>query len=620
MQKRVYLIDALFFNMKRLISILFVLFTALSSFSQNKGNDNQLALLYYSQGEYEKAADIYYELFSQTHSQIHFDYLIACYNELHNYEKAEKITNEQIKRFPKSFYYPIKLATIYNQTGKTKDADDIFEKTIKKAGKQLETSLEAGQACIDNKVENVAKTIYENALSKYPDNRLIVKNLAELYLHSGENDKLAQAYISLLSNNSNELEFIENQLQYSLYEHSNNKLKQTLIKYIEPLAEKERKEFTFKPLLLWIMMQDQNYEKAFALSKEIDEANDSDGEKVFELGKIALSNNEFEYAATCFSYITKIGRMGDYYEVALKNLLETSYNKLFKANSQVDNAQIVNLEKEYLKALDEIGDAKTIAEIIKNLAHIQAFYLNKQDEAIQLLNENIAKPNIRIYKSQLEMELAAIYLFTNDIWAANLQYASVALNYKNNDIGHEAQLKQAKIAYYNGNFEYAKALLDVLKGSTSKLIANDAFELAQLISDNTALDTTTTALEIFARGDLYLNQGKYTEAIVCYDSIPKWFPGHSLEDEILMRKATIATLEHNDELMLKYLQEIEDRFSYEIYADKAIFTLAEYYDKTENFEKAKEKYKRIIFEYPNSIYSSSARSRYRELDSKSVNP
>ena len=72
--------------------------------------------------------------------------------------------------------------------------------------------------------------------------------------------------------------------------------------------------------------------------------------------------------------------------------------------------------------------------------------------------------------------------------------------------------------------------------------------------------------------------------------------------------------------MLKYLQEIEDRFSYEIYADKAIFTLAEYYDKTENFEKAKEKYKRIIFEYPNSIYSSSARSRYRELDSKSVNP
>ena len=163
-------------------------------------------------------------------------------------------------------------------------------------------------------------------------------------------------------------------------------------------------------------------------------------------------------------------------------------------------------------------------------------------------------------------------------------------------------------------------MLDVLKGSTSKLIANDAFELAQLISDNTALDTTTTALEIFARGDLYLDQGKYTEAIVCYDSIPKWFPGHSLEDEILMRKATIATLEHNDELMLKYLQEIEDRFSYEIYADKAIFTLAEYYDKTENFEKAKEKYKRIIFEYPNSIYSSSARSRYRELDSKSVNP
>ena len=68
--------------------------------------------------------------------------------------------------------------------------------------------------------------------------------------------------------------------------------------------------------------------------------------------------------------------------------------------------------------------------------------------------------------------------------------------------------------------------------------------------------------------------------------------------------------------MIQYLQEIENRFSYEIYADKAIFTLAEYYDNAGDTEKAKEKYKRLVFEFPNSIYSAPARNRYRELDKK----
>ncbi|MBQ3677070.1 MAG: tetratricopeptide repeat protein, partial [Bacteroidales bacterium] len=348
----------------------------------------------------------------------------------------------------------------------------------------------------------------------------------------------------------------------------------------------------------------------------IDIEEDNDGYNTFTVGEVALENNDYTNAAKCFSFVVQRGPMEGLYEKALKNLLETSYNKLFKSDQKPEIHQIATLEEDYRKAMDEIADAKTLVEIIKNLAHIQAFYLDKTDEAIDLLKQNITKPNLRQYKNQLEMELADIYLFTDDIWGANLQYASIALNYKNNDIGHEAQLKQAKIAYYNGNFEYAKALLDVLKGSTSKLIANDAFELAQLISDNTALDTSTTAMEIFARGDLLLAQGKKNEAIAIYDSIPKLFPGHSLEDEILMRKAEIARSEHNDEQMIQYLQEIENRFSYEIYADKAIFTLAEYYDNAGDTEKAKEKYKRLVFEFPNSIYSAPARNRYRELDKK----
>ncbi len=599
--------------MKKIIVFLVLTFLQLVGFSQTKDNENQLALLYYSQGEYEKAADSYKTLFDQTHSQIHFDYLIDCYAKLGETTKAEKITNEQIKRYPKSYYYQIKLATIYSSQGKQKDADDIYEKTIKKASKQLESCLEAGLACLDNKADSVAKIIYENGQEKFPENKIIVENLSKIYLHLGENDKLADCYINLLQNNTYELQFIENQLQFILYDNSNPKLKSTLTTKISAIADKEKKDFTFKELYLWLMLQDKNFAKAFELSKDIDIANDEDGEHVYEVGNIALSNNEYGYATDCFSYVVHKGPMADLYNSALKNLLETSYNKIFKTNQQPDITKIADLEKEYLQALDEISETKYLAEIIENLAHIQAFYLNKTNEAIELLKKAIDTPSYKSQKSNLEMELAQIYLRTNDIWGANMLFASVALNYKNNDIGHEAQLYQAKIAYFNGNFAYAQALLDVLKGSTSKLISNNAFELAQLISDNTALDTSTTALEIFARGDLLLLQGKPNEAIVTYDSIQKKFPGHSLEDEILMRKAEIAENAKDFDAMLKYLTEIEQRFSYEIFADKAIFKLAEYYDCHNDSQNAQEKYKKLLMEYPNSLYTASARKRYREL-------
>ncbi|MBO7055779.1 MAG: tetratricopeptide repeat protein [Bacteroidales bacterium] len=602
--------------MKRvlLIPFLCLLFPCIA-FSQGKDNENQLALLYYSQADYEKAADIYQSLFNQTHSQIYFDYLITCYTNLNNTQKAVEITKEQINRYPKSYYYPIKLATIYSATNNNKEAKDIYDKTIKKATKQLESTLLAGQACMDNKVDSVARIIYENGQSKYPDNEIITKNLSEIYLMQGENEKLTNLYISILQDEQN-VDFIEKQLQFTLYEKTNPKLKQLLTQKLETAINKNQKNLSFKELYLWMMMQDKNFEKAFAISKQIDIENDEDGDHVYEVGKIALTNYDYKTATDCFSYVVQKGPMADLYEPALKNLLETSYNKLFKTNTIPNEQQILALENEYIKALEELGESQSAADIIINLAHIQAFYLNKTNEAINKLKQATESPNLRSSRNKLQMELADIYVFTNDIWGANMLYASIALNNKNNDIGHEAQLKQARIAYFNGNFSYAQALLDVLKGSTSKLISNDAFELAQLISDNTALDTTTTALEIFARGDLLGLQRKYSQAYECYDSIPKLFPGHSLEDEILMRKADIEQAQNNKTQMITYLQEIENRFSYEIYADKAIYKQAEYYYNEGNYDKAKEKYKKIISDYQNSIYAAPARNKYRELDKK----
>ncbi len=617
MQKRVYVYRYafLFFVKKVLFCIVFA-FLSVFSVAQGKDNANQLALLYYSQGEYEKAAALYQDLFDQSHTQIHFDYLIQCYFALQDFKHAESIATEQAKRFPKNAYYQVKQAVVLTKVGKKKEADEIYSKLIKKSSKDSYVCLEVGKACLDNSVDSVARIVYENAHSQNPDDPIAVQNLSGIYLRAGDYAKMSDAYITLLKSNSNELDFIENQLQYVLYEQKQSSLRDVLVKDLETVIAKRKDNVVFRKLYIWIATQEKDFAKAIELAKDLDIEQDEDGERLMELGNIALENKALQYATDCFSYVVKKGPMADYYVDAVKKLLETSYVMVFQSAKQPEMQQIVDLEHEYQRAYTELEHTSSQVDLVKNLAHIQTFYLNKADSAIALLKNMIENPNSQNKKSVLELELADCYLFSGDVWSANMVYASVAMRYKNNDVGHTAQLQQAKIAYYMGNFLYAQALLDVLKGSTSKLIANDALSLAQLISDNIALDTTTTAMEMFARGDLLLYQRKYNDAILSYDSVLTNFPHHTLEDEILVRKATIAQTLLDEEKRIGYLQEIEQKFPLEIYADWALYEMAVYFEKNGDVDKAKEKYKKIVTNYSNSLYSPIARNRYRELEKK----
>ena len=66
---------------------------------------------------------------------------------------------------------------------------------------------------------------------------------------------------------------------------------------------------------------------------------------------------------------------------------------------------------------------------------------------------------------------------------------------------------------YIGEFNWAKAQLDVLKAATAKLIANDAMELSLLISDNIDEDSSTVALDYYARADLLAYRNQYDLAL-----------------------------------------------------------------------------------------------------------
>jgi tetratricopeptide (TPR) repeat protein len=262
-----------------------------------------------------------------------------------------------------------------------------------------------------------------------------------------------------------------------------------------------------------------------------------------------------------------------------------------------------------------VGKKRSSIPLIIELSHIQAFYANQATEAITLLTEALLIPGITdMQKAELKMQLADIHVLHGDIWEASLLYMQIESELKFEPIGHEAKFKNARIFYYDGEFDFAQSQLGVLKESTSKLIANDALKLSILITDNFGLDSNYQAMTWFANGDLLIEQHRYSEAFILFDSIIATFPYHSLGDEILIRKSKAMQLQGDWTKAIIYLEELLKYYRDDILADDAIFQLGDIYENHLNDkEKASEYYKTLLFDFKGSLHSVEVRKRYRSI-------
>jgi len=139
-------------------------------------------------------------------------------------------------------------------------------------------------------------------------------------------------------------------------------------------------------------------------------------------------------------------------------------------------------------------------------------------------------------------------------------------------------------------------------------------QLSLLITDNYNLDTTEIAMRAFAHADLLNYQQKYDEAILKYDSVLVAFSGHSLSDEIYMRKSDIYFNKGRIKDALANYEKIEADWSYDILADDALYKRAKIYDAVlKDSILAMKLYEQILLEHNSSIYVAESRKRFRAL-------
>ena len=329
---------------------------------------------------------------------------------------------------------------------------------------------------------------------------------------------------------------------------------------------------------------------------------------------MALNNKKYVDAGNAFDYLMSKGTESPFYSQAFSLKIHASYLQFITEmpDNKAEGEKLATLFKD---GTEHLGIFSGTINLILDYAHLLAFYLDRNQEAIDLLTKTLEIPRLKAEEwGRLKTELADIYVYAGDPWEATLLYSQVIDANKNNLLGDDVKLKKAKLGYYIGNFSWAKAQLDVLKASTSKLTANDAMELSLLIGSNLNLDTTAVPLQMFARADLLFFQNKNEKAMATLDSLAELYPYNTLVDDILFRKAKIETEHKNYVLAADYLQKIVDGFSYDLLGDDATFMLADLFNNNLNKkEEAKNLYKEILTRYPGSVFTEESREKYREL-------
>ncbi|MEZ4876255.1 MAG: tetratricopeptide repeat protein [Flavobacterium sp.] len=586
--------------MKKFFIVLFLFLTICA-----KAQNEQLANNYFDRGEFEKALVSYEELLKmQVGNSNYFQRVVECYQQLEQYDKAEKALQERLDKYRQSNLL-VELGYNYQLQKNDEKAIKYYDQAIEKI--KINANEVYGIAYVFERKSLIdyALLAYQTALEKEPKMSFNFQ-MAVLYGQKGNTDLMIETFLAEGFQNPQNLPIIQNQLSRFMTEDTDENFNNTLRKALLLRTQKSQDLF-WNDFLSWYYVQLKEYSKAFIQQKAIYKRNPESFSNIVNLAEMAIDDKDSEAAKEILIFV-------------LDNT--NNLDLLIQAHSYLVEMKIdIATEKDYPAITQELdvlikqfGVSPYTLSLLKLDANFSAFHLKDTEKAKTILKNAMDMPLNKYQLAEVKMDLADILLFEEKFNQALIYYSQIENDLSGDVIGQEASLKTAKTSYYKADFKWASHQLKVLKSASTQLIANDALDLFLLISDNTVEDSTQVALKQFSRGDFLLYQNKKQDALSQFQLILKEHKGEEIEAVTLLRIGKIYEKQGDYTKALENYNEIITNHKDGIYIDEALYYSAEIYNLILNdAEKAKPLYEEMIFKHEDSIYYVDSRKKYRQL-------
>ena len=580
---------------------------------QNPQRDinEQLASQCFQNQEYEKAKELYRDLYQKKGQIQSFNQYVECLIRLGEYDTAEIELKKYIRNNPSQWKPKIDLIYVYSNNGMQDKAQDLFNEILKGLPNNKNSINNICNMLRSRMLYNAALDVLEKGAKNNKEEYPFYIERATIY-HSMNNYQQAFEYYFLeLEARPDQYSNIKNRFHSLLLYDVNKSIADEMRIALLKKTQEQPDNVEFAKLMIWFSLQEEDYDITLAQCKSLDRRLNDQDESIINLANICLDNHQFDLAKEAFDYVVNKGKINPFYGEAIIGSIKTE-NEQCKEKRITETKIYEKLSNKIDHAYNDIG-SKDYPNLVEIHADIKAYHLGQPTQAIELLQQAINQTNNIIQQCQLKLKLADIYLFTNEVWEATLLYSQVDKSMKEEPLGHEARFRNAQLRYFIGEFAWAETQLNVLKAATSKLIANDAMTLSLIINDNLEYDTTGTELTRLSRADFKIYQHKEEQALIILDSICA--DGNEIsKPHALYRIAEIKEKQQDyldsDSVFLKIVHEFPDSYM----ADDALMkaALIEHHQ-LKNKEAAKNHYEQLIDQYPTSLYTAQAKKNYRKL-------
>ncbi|HLS11571.1 MAG TPA: tetratricopeptide repeat protein [Flavobacteriaceae bacterium] len=591
--------------MWKYIGFVFALLFASLTYGQNKS----IADNYFNRGDYEKALEIYSQLYEKSPNNYNlFIDLVKTHQELEAYDKAHQLLEEK-RRAIRNPRILVELAQNARLQEKESRANEYYQMALDEVRERPMYASTIGRALEGYNLLDWAEEVYKLALKNENANTSLQLRLAYVYGEQGKVQEMFLTFIDLIEKEPRYNNIAQHHFSNYILEDKDNEANQIFKRVLLQKIQKEPK-LTYYELLSWVFIQEKNYRNAFTQEKAIRRRDKEEGlGRVKSLAILAYQNEAFELTKDIANYILEEADPRD-----MQTIFDGEHLLL-----QLDVATAK--EKDYPKVVSHFKDliAKykeqaNVAILEMDYAKFIAYKLNEKKKAIQQLREILKRDLPRYNEASIRLLLGDILVTDNQFNPALIQYTHVQRSMEGQELGHEANFKIAQTSYFKGDFRWALTQLNVLKRATTQLIANDAMFLNLRIQDNILGDSTHTSLKDFAAADLLVLQDKPQQAIELLNDILVNHQGKSIIDDAHFKLGELYFDLGNYEQAAEHWEVVVQEHTYDLLADAAFYRLGLLYEEKFNQpEKAMTYYERIIFDYSDSIYFVDARKRFRKL-------
>lgn len=394
-----------------------------------------------------------------------------------------------------------------------------------------------------------------------------------------------------------------------------------LKRQIQSRIKSNPNDYNWNELWNWYLLTQGDGEQAVKEMIALDKALEEKGKRVVPLARYFTNSNEFQLSVQLWDYVISQGEKAPYYEVSRIGKVRTylSEYELHFPNTRIHADEIIKVFNDLLIDFPE----QKISDLYRKYISFQVNYLENVAWGIKEIKELVDQLKLTSSKDlylQSKLDYADYLVFNKEIWESAIVLAQIEKEDPQGTFGEWSKFKSAELAFFRGDFTWAKQVLDILKAATTDYIANDALALSVLISENSADAQAEEALKDLSKVKLLVKQFRYDAAIILIDSLLGNNAHKDLEPYYYWEAFTVYSKQGQLDPAEKALKNLLEDYEEHVLADDATYQLAVlYHHKKKEPSLALEYYESLILNYPASTFVISSRKALEEIKAKHKN-